>query len=243
MKLRRIIRIIEILIVGTLLLLGLLDVLELITALIIIIAIQLIIGNIVYPIIYKLYFDKFVNVIKTYNVDSFDEQTYSNQLLDVESKQIHSKFYIIGSRAIVMVLSVNLGYYIISFLLGYQEHFDSFLIFLLFNGLAPIFLFVIYKTLRFPCNFNENEIVGYFKSNLDPSVQFIKDKVDFSTINSISLIENKLIDHLGYITIVDFGLNDGNKKYLNLLYYSKKNRDKILDTLKQSLVLAEKETI
>ena len=69
---------------------------------------------------------------------------------------------------------------------------------------------------------------------------FKKDKIDLSNVTSMSFIENKLIDHMKYITIIEFVLRDDSKVYFDLLFYSRRNRDMILDTLYKSLTQDDK---
>lgn len=235
MEIRRYIRIGEIILALILLTLVLTKILELLIALLIMIAFQFILGNVVYPLVYKKYQENFTKIVESYNT-SLDIELHSHQEVVKESKIIYSKFYTMLFYFIVISLSVIFVLYGTMFLLGRFEYFDNWYLLIGIYILAPLYLFGMSKLLSFKTKFNQNELIGYTKSSLEYNVPFKKGSVDLSNVTTMSFIENKLIDHMKYITIIEFVLKDESKVYFNLLFYSRKNRDKIMNTLKKSLV-------
>ena len=240
MKTKKMTNLLQIFALVVLIVMVLLNIIDLLIALMVMIIIQFVIGNIVYPLIYKKHYQKYNKIIESYNVTSI---VVSNEIVTSKdgSKKFLSKMYVMLFYATIISLGLCLVLYTILWFINSSVFSDTYIIIIGLLVIAPLNLFMVNKFISFPLLFDAKGITGNFKTGLDFTMKFKKDKLSFSTIKSFTLLENHLIDPSKDIAMIEFELEDGQMRYLNFLLYSKKNRKRIIDILKESLGSIEKQ--
>ncbi len=230
MSFRKMIFATEVVGVVSVIIIVLLTSLEPLVGIISLIVVQMIIGNVVLPLYYSKHSDKYYVILETYSSKYNSESEVSSFLKD-NSKKILSKVF--TSIALLIFLSYGLLILmaVVLWIMNNSYVFDNSLL-LIVCGLGPLYVFIMYKFMSFPVYPDENGLNGYFRTSLKFNEKLMKRRVDYKSIENVTLIENKLLDIKKHVVFIEFELKDNTKIYLQLLPYKVKDRKRIIDLMK-----------